>query len=285
MPNKILTLLKLARAHSPVAYLLVFFPACYGLFLASDNSVDFRLLFLLLIGSIIVRSAGCIINDILDRDFDRHVLRTKERPLANNSITLKEALILLVTLLLTGLAILLTLSKTAIYLGFLAFILTVLYPLMKRITHMPQIFLGFTFNMGALIAYAAARDSTSLECLVLYAACCFWTIGYDTIYGFMDIKDDKKIGVKSLAILLERKNYKLWLYCFYLSFITLFSLAFWLKKPLSALQLLLIILAAITLALQVKSLDITKPENCFARFKNSYYAGVILFIAATLSIF
>lgn len=283
MYNKCLSLIKLARVTAPAAYLLYFFPACYGLGLATGNLTDLKLLSFFFVGSVITRSAGCIINDIFDREFDCQVARTKDRPLANKSVSLNNALIMLAMMLIAGLIILLTLSRTAIYLGFLAFFLMIAYPLMKRITYLPQVFLGFTINMGALIAYASVADQLSLKALLVYLACCFWTIGYDTIYGFMDVIDDKKVGVKSLAILLEKNNYRNWLYFFYVVFIVLFTLAFLSNTSLFCRQGIAIVIAGIMLIWQVKTLNINDSHNCFVRFKNNNYVGAILLLPFLLS--
>lgn len=194
MKNKFLLFLKLMRLPYYSGYLLCFFPACFSLFLTdASNNTLIKLLSLFFIGSIIIRGAGCIINDIFDKDFDKHVLRTKDRPLASGALTIKEALIFVIILLFCSLAILLSLNETSIYLGFLAFFLIILYPLMKRIINMPQVFLGIVFNFGALIGYSTVTNKLSLESFIMYLACCFWTISYDTIYGFTDIGDDKKI--------------------------------------------------------------------------------------------
>lgn len=278
MPNKFSLYLKLMRASSPTGYLLVFFPSCYGLILASPKIIDIiKLLPLFFIGSFITRSAGCIINDIFDRDFDKYVDRTKNRPLASGLVSLKEALILLLVLLICSLLVLLSLNHIAIYLGCAAFIMILLYPLTKRFTNLPQIFLGLTFNFGSLIGYAAVANDISLGSIIMYLACCCWTIGYDTIYGFMDYVDDKKIGIKSLSLLLEQRNYRFYFLISYLSFIGLFSLANILINH--HINYLLVAFATILLFWQILTLKIDNPQNCLTRFKNNNYVGFILLLA------
>jgi len=277
MPTKFSLYLNLMRAGSPTGYLLVFYPACYGLMLASPTISDLtKLLPFFFIGSFITRSAGCIINDIFDRDFDLHVIRTKNRPLANGEVSLKGAVILLLLLLVCSLVILLMLNQAAIYLGCLAFIMILLYPLMKRFTNLPQLFLGLTFNFGSLISYAAVTGYISIEAIIMYLACCSWTVGYDTIYGFMDYEDDKKIGIKSLSLLLEQRNYKLYFLVFYLGFVGLFILATILANH--YVNYLLISFAAILLLWQILTLKIANPQNCLIRFKNNNYVGLIFFL-------
>jgi len=281
MPNKIFLIFKLMRLQSPTGYLLVFFPACFGLGLTNISIYEYnfiKLLLLLFIGSVITRSAGCVINDIFDKNFDKSVLRTKNRPLANGSLTVAEALILLLILSISSLTILLCLNKITIYLGFLSAIMIGLYPLMKRITNLPQIFLGFTFNFGVLIASSAVLDRVSIESVAMYIACCFWTIGYDIIYGFMDLKDDKKINIKSMALFLESKNYKLHLYIYYTLFIILFIFANVMVSS-HFLNYIAILLAYIMLLWQVVTLNIADPQNCLIRFKNNNYVGIVLILS------
>jgi 4-hydroxybenzoate polyprenyltransferase len=153
---------------------------------------------------------------------------------------------------------------------------------MKRITNLPQIFLGITFNFGALIAYANIADTISLAALMMYLACCMWTIGYDIIYAFMDLPDDKRIGVKSMAILLEHKNYKLWLYCCYLAFIILFIMANMLAQK--QINLLITALALGLLIWQVYTLEINNSKNCLSRFKINNYVGLVLSLSMIINI-
>ena len=278
MPNKFFLCLKLMRVQNPTAYFLVFFPACFGLLLTNPSiESSTNILILLFIGSIITRSAGCIINDIFDKDFDKHVFRTKDRPLASGSLSVKEALILLTILLSCSLVILLSLNKTSIFLGLLAFVMIVLYPLMKRMINLPQVFLGLTFNFGALIGSSSVVDRVSLESFIIYIACCFWTIAYDTIYGFMDMKDDKKIKIKSMSLTLEKKKYKLHLYIYYTIFIILFVIAN--RMANHSINYILILLAYFLLIHQVATLNISDPKNCLTRFKNNNYVGLVLVLA------
>jgi 4-hydroxybenzoate polyprenyltransferase len=275
MPNKFLLTLKLMRLNSPTGYLLVFFPALFGILLAKPTIVELiKLVPVFFLGSVITRGAGCVINDIFDKNFDKHVARTKERPLANGSLTVKDALILLIILLICSLLILLSLNKTAIYIGFLAFIMIILYPLMKRFTYFPQVFFGLTFKLSLLIGYAAVLDKLTIQAFIMYLACCSWGVGYDTIYGFMDLVDDKKIGVKSLARWLENKNYRLWLYSFYLIFIILFLLSTIIAHY--SISYIAISVALIMLLWQVAILNINDPANCLAIFKNNNYVGLML---------
>jgi len=278
MPNKFLLTLKLMRADKPVAYLLVFFPALFGLLLANPSKSELiHLLPLFILGSITARSLGCIINDIFDRKFDKHVTRTKNRPLASGALSVSYAIMIACILSLISLFVLLSLNTTSIILGFFAVIMIVIYPLMKRITYFPQIFLGFTFKLGVLIGYVAVKNKIELPAIIMYLACASWMAGYDTIYGFADIKDDKKIGVKSLSIYLENKSYKFWLYICYIGFILLFILAT--KIANYNIDYLAVFAALISLILQIATLDIYNPANCMIRFKANNYTALLLSLA------
>lgn len=276
LPNKFVNLLKLARFHSPTGYLLSFFPASFGLLLAYEEVSNLAYLPLFFAGSILARSAGCIINDLIDRDLDKKVARTKDRPIASGAITIPEALIFLAIVLSICLAILLSLTKASIILGFITFFLILFYPMMKRITHFPQVFLGITFNTGCLIGYAAIKDDISLNATLMYIACGFWTIAYDTIYGFMDIKDDKKIGIKSTAIFFEHSNVKLVIATFYLLFLGFFTLAT--KDFLSIYYFLTTLISIVIIVWIIIFLDINDPKNCLVRFKSNNYLGFLLFL-------
>ena len=248
--------------------------------LAYEQSVNLIYLPILFIGSVLARSAGCIINDLFDQNLDKSVERTKDRPIASGTITTREAILFLTILLCACLLILLYLSVTAIAVGFIAIFLITLYPLMKRITYFPQAFLGITFNIGCLIGYAAVKDTISSDSMILYVACGFWTMGYDTIYAFMDIKDDKKIGIKSTAILFEKSNFKLAIAVFYTLFLTLFMFA--IRNFLSIYVIFAVLASLLVIFWIIIYLDINDPKNCLIRFKANNYIGFLLFLAMLL---
>lgn len=268
------------RLHAPTGYLLSFFPAAFGLLLAYEQSSNLLYIPVFFVGSILARGAGCIINDIFDQNLDRMVTRTEKRPLPSGMVTTKQALIILAVITSCCLFILLSLTVTAIAAGFIAFFLTVLYPLTKRVTYFPQAFLGLTFNMGCLIGYAAIKDSISSDALILYLACGFWTVAYDTIYAFMDIKDDKKIGIKSTAIFFEHKPYKLIISLFYCAFFVLYLFSF--RELLSIITVSAVIPCFVFSLWVIISLDVKNTNNCFYRFKANNYIGFILFFSLLL---
>jgi 4-hydroxybenzoate polyprenyl transferase len=273
--------IKLMRLNQAAGYFLLFWPCSFGLLLASQNDIPIYLVSLFFIGSVIMRGAGCIINDIIDKDIDKHVLRTKNRPIAKGTISVLRAYLFLVALSTLGLFILLTLPLQAIYVGLFSVLLVALYPFMKRITNYPQVFLAVTFNIGSIIGYFAITTEVTIQLFLLYAACIFWTIGYDTIYGHQDKKYDKKIGVKSTSITFE-KHTKMMISIFYsLMLISLFTIGY--LENLNWVFYLFLIFALIHLLWQILSLDTESPPNCLIRFKSNVFLGFIVFLGLLLS--
>jgi len=189
----------LMRLNKPVGIWLTFYPAAWAVALASPGAIDPMLIGLLLIGAVLMRSAGCVLNDITDRRLDGHVARTKDRPLAAGTLSLKQAYGCLFVLLALAFGLLFVLPHNPIWLALLVLPMVAAYPFMKRITWWPQMFLGLTFNTSALFGWYEAAGELPLEAFILYAACVFWTLGYDTIYALQDMEDDAKIGIKSTA--------------------------------------------------------------------------------------
>lgn len=188
---------ELMRLHKPIGIWLVFFPAAWGVLLSPER--DLGLLPLMLLGAVLIRSAGCIINDLTDQKLDAQVARTKGRPLASGAVRRREALVLLGLLLAMGFALCLTLPRQVLQWSVVAMPFIAAYPWMKRITHWPQAFLGLAFNFGAVIGWAATGAPVSISVILLYAACFFWTLGYDTVYAIQDMADDRAVGIKSTA--------------------------------------------------------------------------------------
>ena len=275
-PSSLKPWLKLARVDRPIGVWLLMWPCWWSTALAADGAwPDPRLLLLFLIGAFVMRAAGCVVNDIMDRDFDAQVARTRTRPLASGAISLTSALVFLALLLLVGLAVLVQLDRAAILVGAASLGLVALYPFMKRITYWPQVFLGLTFNWGALVGWAAVRGELGLPALVLYAGAIGWTIGYDTIYAHQDKTDDLAIGVKSTALYFGERT-KLWVSGFYGMFLVGLVLA----GALAGLAwpfYLLVAVAAGHVAWQVKTADLDDPASCQKRFVSNEQLGLIVF--------
>jgi 4-hydroxybenzoate polyprenyltransferase len=273
-PAPLVPYLKLIRADRPIGVWLLLFPCLWGLALASTGFPDPRLMLLFVAGSVIMRGAGCVINDIADRDFDARVERTKDRPIASGAISVPKALVFLALLLAAGLAVLLAFNQATILVALASLPLIVAYPFMKRITYWPQAFLGVTFNWGALLGWTAATGGLTLAAGALYAGCVAWTLGYDTIYAHQDKADDIRIGVKSTALRLGART-RPWLYGFYGATVLLFGAAGGLAG--AGLPFALGLAAATGLLLwQVRTVKFDDPADCLAKFTSNAWVGVLL---------
>lgn len=207
----------LMRLDRPVGTWLLLLPGWWAILLAGATHTTTRTLDLLIlfgVGALAMRAAGCIVNDLWDRELDQHVSRTRTRPLASGALSVRQALGCLLVLLLIGLAVLRQMNLLTILLGVLSLGFIALYPYMKRITWWPQAFLGLTFNFGALMGWSAATGTLGLPALLLYGAGFFWTLGYDTIYAHQDREDDMRVGIKSSALWLGERAWR-WVAGFY----------------------------------------------------------------------
>ena len=231
--NQINLFLELTRLKRPIGYMLLFWPCAWGLTLVFDFSNNLLIylfyLFLFFLGSVLMRSAGCVMNDIIDRKFDRNVERTKNRPLASGRVSVRLAVSYVIVLCFLAFLVLINFNKFTILLALASMPFAFTYPLMKRYTYWPQLFLGFTFNYGLILGWVSINSEVSLVPFIFYLGAIFWTLGYDTIYGFQDIKDDEIIGLKSTSI--KFKNSPLnFLYMSYLFFfISLIIIGFFLN--------------------------------------------------------
>ena len=277
--------IELTRLNKPIGYMLLFWPCSWGLALAYDfdqNINSFILyLTLFLLGSILMRSAGCIFNDIVDRDFDKKVERTKNRPLASGQISVNRSLIYICLLCLSAFAILVQFNLFTIYLGMFSMIFAFSYPFMKRVTYWPQLFLGLTFNWGIIMAYTAVNGDISINVILLYLSAIFWTLGYDTIYGAQDIKDDEIIGVKSTSIKFK-KNIKIFVSANYFILLIMLMYIFYNKIGINFATLALC-LFFLSLVFQIKKFDKSKPHSCLVAFKTNNFSGLVLFISILLN--
>jgi 4-hydroxybenzoate polyprenyltransferase len=276
--------INLTRLNKPIGIMLLFWPCSWGLAYAYsvEKNLNHFLYFLLLffLGSVLMRSAGCIVNDIVDKDIDKKVQRTKNRPIASNLISIKLSLIY--TSVLCGLAflILIQFNMLTIILGFASMTLAFLYPFMKRITYWPQFFLGLTFNWGIIMAWTSITNIISIEILILYTSAIFWTLGYDTIYGTQDIEDDEIIGIKSTSIKFKN-NIKLFVgFCYFISS-ALIVFLFYNKLGLNNFTLLMTIYI-LTLINQIIKFKKNDPKECLKTFKINNFSGLFLFVGIFL---
>lgn len=274
--------LKLARADRPIGMWLLLWPCWWSLSLASPQFEGtppaFMLIMLLyVIGAYVMRGAGCTYNDIVDKDFDGKVDRTARRPIPSGQVTIVQAWVFLITLLLVGLLVLIQFNTFTIILGASSLVPIALYPFMKRWTWWPQAFLGLVFNWGALMGWASITGSLSPAPVLLYVGAMLWTLGYDTIYAHQDKEDDALIGVKSSARVLGDKT-KPFLIAIYGASVMFCGLAGWVAGTHWMFFLFLFFFAA-HLAWQIRKLDISDPVVCLALFKSNRDAGAILFLA------
>jgi len=273
--------IQLTRLDKPIGYMLLFWPCAWGLTIAynfkNDLNIFYFYLLLFFLGSVFMRSAGCIVNDIVDRNFDKKVARTKNRPIASGKISVFLASIYSAILCILAFMVLINFNFLTIILAIASMPFAFTYPLMKRFTYWPQLFLGITFNYGLLLAWVSIYESISLIPFLLYVGAIFWTLGYDTIYGYQDIKDDEIIGVKSTSIKFKNKPKKV-LYLFYtITFLSLLILGYVMKFN-YIYFIFLIVPFLHFFVYQIGNLNIKNPTNCLKLFKSNNFLGLIIFL-------
>ena len=278
--KKIKIFIELTRLNKPIGFMLLFWPCTWGLTLAyhfdQEKILYFKYFILFFLGAILMRSAGCIVNDIVDRDLDKKVKRTKKRPIASKQISTLKALIYVVLLCLIALVILLQFNQLTIMLGLGSMILAFIYPFMKRITYWPQLFLGLTFNWGIIMGWTSIANSISIEPIILYLSAIFWTLGYDTIYGLQDIHDDEIIGVKSTSIKFKN-NVKVFVGTCY-SLCVFFILILGFLMEIDKYILTLSIFFILSFIYQLKKFNVNNSESCLSIFKVNNLTGMLIFL-------
>ena len=280
--NQINYFIELTRLKKPIGYMLLFWPCIWGLVIGYDFEKDlndflkFALLFLM--GAILMRSAGCIVNDIVDKDFDKAVHRTKKRPIAAGNVSVKLAILYAFILCSLAFLVLIQFNFFTIILALLSMPLAFTYPLMKRFTYWPQLFLGITFNYGLLLGWSSTNTEISIIPLFFYIGAIFWTLGYDTIYGFQDIKDDEIIGVKSTSIKFKN-NPKFFISFCYLIFSLCLIVTGYMMNFNSIFYIFLIFTLLHLFIFQIKRLDINSAEKCLSIFKSNNFIGMLVFVS------
>ena len=275
--------INLTRLSKPIGFMLLFWPCSWGLAYAYNFNLNLGLntflyyLLLFFLGSVLMRSAGCIFNDIIDKDLDKEVKRTKQRPIAAGKISIKQSFFYIISLCVLAFLILIQFNFLTIILGLGSMLLAFSYPFMKRITYWPQLFLGLTFNWGIIMAWTAINNNISYEIIVLYFSAIFWTLGYDTIYGVQDVVDDEIIGVKSTAIKFKN-NIKLFVSSCYL---LTFSLIAYLFKENMGFNIFTLFLFMFFLSLiyQLKIFKKDNPNSCLKAFKTNNLSGLLIFLS------
>ncbi len=277
--NQVKLFIDLTRLKKPIGFMLLFWPCTWGLTLAYDfssglNSYFFYLI-LFFLGSVLMRSAGCIVNDILDKEFDAKVHRTRERPVASGKVSIKNAIYYALILCFLALLVLLKFNLFTIILALGSMPLAFTYPLMKRYTYWPQLFLGITFNYGLILGWTAIKGQIDLAPIIFYIGAIFWTLGYDTIYGYQDIKDDEIIGLKSTSIKFKGKAKKFLVLCYSCLMFLFFLGGYYMKFDFK--YYILSILPIIHLFFyQTKIFNLNDPSSCLKAFKSNNFFGFII---------
>ena len=271
--------IELTRLKKPIGFMLLFWPCAWGLTLAYDfsNSLNnyFFYLFLFFMGSVLMRSAGCIVNDISDKEFDKKVERTKNRPIASGNISVKLGLLYTIILCSIAFLVLINFNNLTIILALGSMPLAFTYPLMKRFTYWPQLFLGITFNYGLVLGWTAIQGEINAVAIIFYFGAIFWTLGYDTIYGFQDIKDDEIIGVKSTSIKFKKKPKLFLTTCYLLFLISLILVSFIMKFNLMS-YFFILISAVHLFFFQIYNFNYQDPKTCLKIFKSNNFFGAIV---------
>ena len=271
--------IELTRLKKPIGYMLLFWPCAWGLTLAYDfsNSLNIYFFYLTLffLGSVLMRSAGCIVNDISDKEFDKKVHRTKNRPIASNKVSIKLGIFYTIVLCFFALLVLINFNNLTIILALGSMPLAFTYPLMKRFTYWPQLFLGITFNYGLILGWISIKDQINIAPILFYFGAIFWTLGYDTIYGFQDIKDDEIIGVKSTSIKFKKQPKKFISICY-----IILSLCILITGSLMQFNNFFyfgfLIIFGHLFFFQIKNLDHKKSNSCLKIFKSNNFFGLLL---------
>ena len=279
--EKINLFIELTRLKKPIGFMLLFWPCAWGLTLGYDFSKNINLyifyLILFFLGSILMRSAGCIVNDIIDKEFDKKVERTKNRPIASGKVSIKVSLFYTSILCILAFLVLINFNWFTIFLALGSMPLAFTYPLMKRYTYWPQLFLGITFNYGLILGWTSINENLGIIPIILYMGAIFWTLGYDTIYGFQDIKDDEIIGIKSTSIKFKNNSNIFIFLCYSILFISLIILG--ILMNFNKIYFLSLIIPFFHLFFfQIKNLEIKNPMNCLKLFKSNNTLGLIILI-------
>ena len=277
--KKLNLFIELIRLKKPIGFMLLFWPCAWGLTLAYNFSYNlnnyFFYLALFFLGSVLMRSAGCIVNDILDKEFDKNVARTKNRAIASEKISIKLGLIYVFFLCLFALLVLLNFNTLTIILALGSMPLAFTYPLMKRYTYWPQLFLGITFNYGLILGWVCIDNQISIIPIIFYFGAIFWTLGFDTIYGYQDIKDDEVIGVKSTSIKFKRNPKLFLIICYFIFTMSLITVGFFMKFD-EMFYFSLIITIFHLFFYQIYNFNHRNPKNSLKIFKTNNLLGFIV---------
>ena len=279
--NQLKLFIELTRLKKPIGFMLLFWPCAWGLTLAYDFSSNlnnyFFYLILFFLGSILMRSAGCIVNDIMDKEFDAKVFRTKDRPIASGKISVKLGIFYSIALCLLALLILINFNYFTIILALGSMPLAFSYPLMKRLTYWPQLFLGITFNYGIILGWTSISEEINLIIILFYIGAIFWTLGYDTIYGYQDIKDDEIIGLKSTSIKFKNSAKQFLFLCYTILSVLFLVGGYYMNFKYIYFAIFIVPLIHLFF-FQINKFNKNNPSDCLKIFKSNNMFGLIIFL-------
>ncbi|MCG6899672.1 MAG: 4-hydroxybenzoate octaprenyltransferase [Gammaproteobacteria bacterium] len=267
---------RLLRLDKPIGIFLLLWPTLWALWIASEGHPDHKILAVFVLGVILMRSAGCIINDYADRDIDRHVSRTQNRPLTSGRVSLREAKILLLVLCLAAFVLVLQLNTLTILLSIVGLLLAAIYPFMKRFTHLPQIFLGAAFGWAVPMAFAAQTGSVPQIAWLMFLATLLWATAYDTLYAMVDREDDLALGIKSTAILFGDSDRQI--IALIQIMVLLCLLMIGRQAELGLIYYISVLLAGLLAAYQQYLIRYRTREGCFQAFLNNNWFGMVIFL-------
>jgi 4-hydroxybenzoate polyprenyltransferase len=277
--NQLNLFIELTRLKKPIGFMLLYWPCTWGLTLAYDFSGNlndyYYYLILFFLGSVLMRSAGCIVNDILDKEFDKKVKRTKNRPIASGKVSIKLGLTYVIFLCLMALLVLLNFNTFTIILALGSMPLAFSYPLMKRYTYWPQLFLGITFNYGLILGWVCISGQINIVSIIFYLGAIFWTLSFDTIYGYQDIKDDEIIGIKSTSIKFKRNPKLFLIICYFIFIMSLITVGFFMKFN-AIFYYSLIITIFHLFFYQIQNFNYRNPKSSLKIFKTNNLLGFIV---------
>ena len=275
--GKFSTLINLTRINKPIGIFLLLWPTLSALWLASEGMPNIKMLVIFILGTILMRSAGCVVNDLADRKFDSFVKRTKNRPITSGLVSIQEAIILLLSLLIASLLLVIQLNYLTIWISFFAFLFSLTYPFTKRFFNLPQLYLGVTFGFGVLMAFSAVQNQIPIEALILFLSNIFWAFSYDSHYAISDIEDDKKLNIHSAPLSFNNKIILMITLSYFLMFLHLFIIGVLKDFTLSFYVFLGL---AITISMygcfESRHMD---PYKNFKAFLRNNYVGLIIFSA------
>jgi len=273
--DKLNALVNLTRINKPIGIFLLLWPTLSALWLASDGIPNIRILFIFILGIILMRSAGCVANDLADRNFDSFVQRTRNRPITSGLVSPQEAIIFLLLLIILSFLLVLQLNFTTILISFFALLFSITYPFSKRFFNLPQLFLGVTFGFSILMAFTAVQNKIPLEAIILFIANIFWAFSYDSHYAITDIEDDKKLNIHSAPLTFNKKIILMITLSYFLMFLSLFIIAVLREFTLSFYLFLgLAIIISVYGCFESRHMD---PSKNFKAFLRNNYVGFFIF--------